>query len=507
MIYLVVLLLCFVIGLNAQVNGILTQNNGKWILKTWGTHQERGYAQGYLLSQPIMQIINTYMYQTVAMSDSAVYNDLLNFYLSHFEVETKYQQEATGIINGLAASGTNIYLAGLQRNINSADILTANCLVDLYFYQSQITGSSNLELNCASISSWGSSTQADAFLQGNVVITRFMDWNQDGSLIANPLLMVSHPTEAGEQDWISFTYPGMIGALSAISASGKAAFLNTGNIHDTNNLNGLHPILLSIRNGIEAQDYNNDGADNITDIYQAIDDQLSLSGTLVHAVSENPVTMTGIIEANNNLGTVMRTSAQNDNLPPGTHLVATNHFRLLNPPVCCTRYGNIVDSLTTNPVISAKRQLSLLIGAAGLQNNMMSMQYEPSSGRLLWSTATLSQPAFQNEMSILNRTELFSLPNSNQDETSALQPIGLNVYPNPAQLNSTVKISSKTRIVASLEVYNLKGQKIAIIHSEKGEFKLITHTAGNEEFSAGIYLLMTKGINGQRMVSKLLLLN
>jgi len=499
-----VLLLC---GLKAQVNGTLTQTDGKWVLKTWGTHQQRGYAHGYLLSQPIMQIFNTYFYQIVAMSNPDVYNNLQNFYLTHFDVEQKYLQEAQGIADGLVASGTDIYLSGLQRNLTRDDILTANCLVDLNFYRSQITGNSNLELNCASLSSWGTSTQADTLLQGSVVVTRFMDWNQDGSLIANPLLIASHPSEPDEQDWVSFTYPGMIGALSAISASGKAAFLNTGNDHTTNNLNSLHPILLSIRNGIEQDDYNNDGADNITDVYQAVADEVSLSGTIVQTISENPLVMTGIIETNNSLGTVLRTVQNNDNLPPGMHLAATNHFRLLTNPICCSRYSNIVDSLTVNPLITAKRQLALLSGAAGLENNMMAIQYIPASGKILWSAATLTLPAYQNEMDNYNLAELLDFTNPIEDETVSHPLTELIVYPNPARLNTVVKITGKSAMASPLAVYNLKGQKVAEIAAQTDGFSWNGKNSINEPVAAGLYLLKTKGADGKFVSAKLLLLH
>jgi len=493
-------------GINAQVNGELSQTSNKWILKTWGTHQQRGYAQGYLLSQPIMQIMNTYMYQTIAMNNPAVYNNLLDFYQTNFEVESKYQQEVQGMVDGLIASGTNVYMSGLQRNINSNDILMANCLVDLYFLQSQITGSSNVELDCASLSSWGTSTQADSILQGSVVISRFMDWNQDVALIANPLLLVSHPSEAGEQSWVSFTYPGMIGALSAISASGKAAFLNTGNIHNYNNVSGLHPILLSIRNGIELQDYNNDGNDNINDIFASISDEVSLAGSIVHAISENPVVMTGIIESNNIDGTVMRTVQNNDDMPPGMHLAATNTFRLLANPVCCTRYSNIVDSLTANPFVTAKRQLSLLSGAAGLQNNMMSMQYIPVSGRILWSTASLSQPAYECELSSFYLSTLLDFSSFSEDEIQFPAKHSLRVFPNPAHQNDQITIQSTTKTTEALEVFNLKGQKIAILTADKGGYEWNGRLDNGKAAGTGIYLIRMKGQGSKGNTNKLLLL-
>jgi hypothetical protein len=504
--YISLIIICLAVGLHSQVNGVLTTVNGKLILKTWGTHTQRGYAQGYLLSEPIMQILNNYFYQSVAMGNPDTYNTVMSFYQAHFTIESKYQQEAQGMVNGLIASGTDITLTGLQRNVTYQDVLMANSLVDLYFYLSQINSNSELQLDCASLSSWGASTQADSLLQGKIVISRFMDWNQDASLIANPLMLISHPSEPDEQDWVSFTYPGMFGALSGISASGKAAFLNTGNVHDYSNLNNLHPILLSIRNGIELYDYNHDCADNITDVFLAVSAGLSLSGTLIHAVSEYPTQKTGIIETNNSQGTVMRTVLNNDETPPGLHLAATNHFRLLDNPVCCTRYSNIVDSLTANPLLTAKRQLSLLAGAAGMENNMMAMQYIPGLGRIMWSTATLTSPAYANEMTTFYLNDLLDFSSPVADETVSPLANQFRVYPNPAHQNEQITIINSIKSSTKLEVYNLKGQKITTISSNKGIYNWNGKTGSGRTAGAGIYLLKLKNSDATDKTAKLLML-
>lgn len=505
LIYLALIMLALFGGLWSQINGELSQVNNKWVLQTWGTHQERGYAHGYLLSQPIMQIFNSYIYPIVAMSNPNVYNNMTTFYSAYFNVEEKYVQEAQGMIAGMQASGTSIYNSGLQRDLNATDILTFNCLVDLYYYNRYVQGNSKLELDCSSLSSWGTATSADSVLAGGLVITRFMDWNQDGSLIANPLLMVSHPSEVNEQKWISFTYPGMIGALSAISESGKAAFLNTGNVHSHNNINGLHPILLSIRNGIEMQDYNNDGTDNMTDIHNAIANELSLSGTIIHAVSENPLALTGIVETNNSQGTVLRTTIHNDALP-GSHLAATNHFRLLNYPVCCTRYANIVDSLYANTFMSPKRQLSVLTGAAGMENNMMAIQYIPGTRMILWSTATLNQPAYQTELTRFDANVLFAFDTQNADDTVVPMSNTITAHPNPAKQNSSIMIKTSDKSTGKVIVYNAKGQRVAVLTSRKGICYWNGKSDVGKSVGTGVYLLKLQTNTETVKATKLLII-
>lgn len=505
-IYLAWLLLVLATGLLAQVNGELTQMDGKWILQTWGTHQQRGFAQGYLLSQPIMQIYHNYIFTILAMSNPLIYNSIVSFYQDSFTVEQKYELEAQGIIDGMLAAGTDIYVADLGRQLNKDDLLTFNCIVDIYPYFSSLNAIGGSAPGCSSLSSWGTSTQADSLLSGSIAISRFLDWDQDATLIGNPLMIISHPSEPDEQKWISFTYPGMIGTLSGISESGKSAFLNMGNVHSYNNITNLHPVLLSIRNAIESADYNNDGTDNVTDVYDAVSDGLSLSGTIIHAASENATALAGVIETNNSLGTVMRTVLNNDVLP-GMHLAATNHFRLLSYPVCCSRYANIVDSLTANPYLSAKRQLAVLRGAAGQDNNMMAIQHIPSLGLLLWSSATLSQPAYLNPMITLDTSTLFAYNTPIENDTQTPAVTSLKVYPNPARANSQITIENTAKSALPLDIYNLKGQKIREVDADGDYYRWDGKTVQGKPAGAGIYLLRVRAAKDSDRAAKLLLLN
>jgi len=499
------LLLATLIPLFAQVNGSLQTIGNKRIMHIWGTHAERGYAYGYLLPTAITSVFHEYIYQTVAMGNPVYYNTLRNFYLTNFSVENKYIQETEAIISGIGAAGGSIYHNGLQRDLDAHDLLLSNAIVDISVYRNEVTGGDELVLGCASLSSWGVSTVADSLLNGRMVITRMLDWSQNSALISNPLIVVNHPSEPGAVKWISFTYPGLIGALSAISETGTAAFLNMGNVSAYNNLNNLHPILLSIRNAIESPDYDQDGQSTPIDVFSAIADQNHMAGTIIHAVSDNDDTLDGIIIENNNLlPAVYRTQHQSGNLPAG-HLAATNHFRHLYYPICCDRYVNIADSLFTNPLMSAKRQLSLLTGATGMAHNLMQIQYIPMNGVIRWLTATTHQPAYSTSALVLNAYELFDFPVPVSDDHLPSPGNMLTLYPNPLVAGIDLQIKADQPI-SEVSLFNLRGQRVLHFscHQKADQF-----TIGTEKLmphAQGVYLLRVRDHIGNINTRKVMLI-
>ncbi len=493
-ILLVLLLLCSL--LPAQVNGNLMSMGGRNVLKTWGTHYERGFAHGYLLGDEVKTVFQDFFFTMLAFSDPVVYNNLWSFYMEHFTIDQRMLQEANGLIAGMTAAGVNTFHNGLNRDLNSEDILLLNAVTDLNY----LNRNDALKLGCASLSSWGSVTSADPVLSGNAVITRFLDWSPNSALIANPLLIVHFPSEQDEQKWISFTFPGMIGALSAINESGLAAFMNTSNDHSYSNISNLSPILFSIRKGVERLDVDGNETYTAEDLWYAIQNDEQLSGTLIQNLMEFPGYRHNSVIETKNGGTVRRIENQAGNLPTG-HIAATNHFRLLSSGTCCTRYSNIQDSLYTNPVMTPKRQLQVLSGAAGMDDNLQSIQYIPSTGYILWSTAILNAPAFSQPGLVLSTSELFSNPSALEDDSIPGAVTSLKVWPNPVQRGESLNVSGKSTL-SNLEIYNLKGQRLKSIEikSKSGEIS----TAG---LSTGIYLIKAKDLSGKSFSKRILVNN
>ncbi|MCK4312369.1 MAG: hypothetical protein KAW88_06515, partial [Candidatus Cloacimonetes bacterium] len=270
-IFVLIFVICIIsFSYSQTVNGDTLTVDGKKILKVWGTHYERGYATGYLLGDRIKSLSENYFISYFFFNNAVLYESTRTYYLNNFEVEDKYQNEAQGIIDGMIYAGIDLYSNTLQRDIDENDILLSNAIIDLLALDELQRDD---ESWCSSLSSWGESTILDPELNGDLVITRNMDWTPHNELLENHLLVVHFPIEENETNWLAFTFPGLFGALSALNEDGLCAFMNMGNNNYHPNLNTFHPIFLSIRNGIETYDYNGDMEINPSDVVDAIQDK------------------------------------------------------------------------------------------------------------------------------------------------------------------------------------------------------------------------------------------
>jgi hypothetical protein len=482
-------------ALAGQVNGNLQQIGDKKVLQVWGSHYERGLAQGYYLGEGVREVFQDFYYTMYTMSSPTVYDAMWNYYQEHFVQDSRVLSEAGGLIAGMIEAGTSTYHSGLQRNLDANDIMLMNAFMDMVLVRERYTGT-RLQLGCSSLSSWGVSTHQDSLLAGNSVLTRFLDWTQNTALFANPVLVVHHPAEQNEQEWLSFTYPGLLGAVSAISANGTSAFVNTGNDNYAIDISNLDPILFAVRRGIEHYDLDGNGNSNSLDIYAAVDAGTQLASSIVHCLSENASGRVPVVVETNNSATVLRYYDNNGNLP-GENLAATNHFRVLNNPTCCDRYNNIQDSLAVSHEVSAKRQWRIMSGAAGLETTLQALQYVPSTGNLLWASAVLGIPAYQTPAITLNANDLFAYSVPNQDEAVPPALPSLNLYPNPARSKGTLSLSGGFDITG-LKLYNLRGQLLLDRKLAQGVRQVSQELPS---LPSGVYLLRAtgdKGLQAQR---------
>ena len=498
------LMLVLFVGLSPaqEVQGDTLTVSDRQLIYLWGTHTERGYACGYLLGEQIREVFEQYFLDYYLQGSAATYAYLRGYYLQHFQVEDKYIQETDGIIAGMLAAGHDPWCELLGRDLNATDILVVNAIVD-YRALSRLPEVPQLpDLGCSSISSWGNATTADPMLEGDLVFIRLMDWSPHSVLHENHLLMIHLPSEQDEQPWISFTFPGLIGALSAVNQAGVGAFLNMGNYHSGNTQELLHPALLTVRNGIEAADYDQSGQCDTADPAASLIDRIQLSGVLVHLVGLLP-DEPEVIECNLDQGQSQRHQLDNT-VVTGDNLVATNHFRTLYAPTYCYRYDNIVDSLQSDPDITAARQWDLLGGAAGTGSNLHAIQYLPASGELLWGISDSQQAGYQDTPVQFLLDDLFDWLEVNSEPVLPGR-IKLEVYPNPGNAQFHLTFILERAAIVRVALHDLLGREIALLLDEPWPAGKQNLQWQAEEFPTGLYIA-TMNAGDVRAATKLLLI-
>ena len=446
---LLVFFLFLLIALHS-VNGQLTDLGDRYLLHVWGNHYERGHAMGYLMGDQIMTVFRDYFFMSVVGNNVSVYNTYRQFYMDHFVTDERYLLELQGMVAGMQESGTDLYHERLARELELDDFLFVNAVADLS------TGQVS-NLGCSSLSSWGQATINDAQLMGKLQITRLLDWTRSPTLINNSVLIVHHPSEADEIKWISFSYPGLIGALSAISEEKAAAFLNVGNSHPNLDDDELTTVLFDVRSGLERSDFNGDGAYSNADLFDALAAGKHLSGSIIHSVQEWPDSSRAVVIETNNTATVRRFHGENSGIA-GDNLAATNHFRKLIDAVYCPRYYRIIDSLNVSPEVSLERQWQIMQGAGGVTTNLMMIQYMPSLNQVLWANATPYNPAYTQEAMSFDLNQLFVQPTHNLDE-SQIPQLRLNLYPNPLQVDQELRDLGGKKL-SKVTIYNIRGQRV-----------------------------------------------
>ena len=127
------------------VNGYLQQVGNQNVLHLWGSNYDMGYAHGYLMADKIRDLVDTYMIGVVCNGSASYYNERLALIPVYQIFFPQYLDEISGMLAGMIASGKNLYVASLQRNIDDRDIKALNLFEETYF-------------GCSSFGVWGNAT-------------------------------------------------------------------------------------------------------------------------------------------------------------------------------------------------------------------------------------------------------------------------------------------------------------------------------------------------------------
>lgn len=452
-----ILLVCvFTAAANAQpVNGIILNASSPYVIKVWGTHYERGYAQGYLLADQIEEIYTGYV---IPMFGS--YLPFVKIMIQQGEalnIPAEYISEAQGVLDGMTDAGVN------TTGLDYLDLLVGNTFLDI----SNMASLKNImKPGCSSLMSWGDATTGTP-LNGKSVITRHLDWSTNAAIVNNQAIIVHFPSEADEQPWIMIGFTGQIGILSGVSSQGLCVFQHQMSDSYTQGLNdaGYEPIWFSLRKMIEKTDYNGDGANDTRDMMAILSNHPAgyADGFIVTALSPSTSGHDSLIAMVAEVAPsapyhVFRYNDYNDSIP-GDNLYAANYEIKRNfANHYCTRYYNVSDALylSNGEDISADSSWSVMrdYSNAGAGNLQM-IQVIPEDLQLYVSFYKGGNPAYLGNPMFFPLDELFEFPTGYEPVLNS----GICVMPNP--VNGSFRIHANAFFGnGTIEICDLNGRQL-----------------------------------------------
>ena len=404
--FLLLLFSCFLIFGNGfieessaqtPINGSFEQIGNQKVLHLWGSYYEMGYAHGYLMADKIRDLVDTFMIPVVAGGVSNYNNGLTLIPLYH-TFYPDYLDEISGMVDGMNASGKNLYVSSLGRNIDDRDIKACNLFIEFYF-------------GCSSFGAWGNATA-----NGQTLIARNYDFFYDtqGNVINDQMLISYEPT--GGTKFVSIGWPGWFGVTSGINEDGVVVMLNAGNGSASNGNGPFHPSTEVLRSILE----------NTTD-----DNYLTQPLSIVNSVYEYTPTIFQIgtpYEGNSNpvyyienspALALIRYAADTDPTNYDDYIIATNHYMLITPPPSSSdesvvRYNTLMNGLvnlfnTGDDKVDSLESWYLLSEVANIvAPTLMSIVVRPNTMDFDVSFATIVNGSVQTAANVQPQTYTFT---------------------------------------------------------------------------------------------------
>ncbi len=476
----IVLVLICKFSISQNVNGIIvSDSNNLTIVKLWGTHQERGFAYGYLLGDKITNIVNGYILPVFGNNIDEARDIIIKG--EDLIIDSIFFQESKALIAGMDSAGTN------TAGIDYIDGLVYNSFLDLI----KLLGIYSDTLGCSSLMDWGDAT-AGTDLEGKSVISRHLDWSAYNALINNQVMAIHLPSEIDEQPWIMIGFAGQMSVLSGLNSQVSVFqhMMSDFNGSTSHNM-GYEPIWLTLRKAIEKKDFNDDGVNNSQDVRDAIAQNTNgyADGYIVAALAPSTAGADSLVALVAELAPqspflVFRSNSHPDNIP-GDNLYAANYeIKRNNHQHYCGRYNSVVSAIGEGTGIGSLENWTIMRDHSNSSSsNLQFMQVIPELGILNLAVHHNGSPAYQHDPVSYDLNELFSPISAINEFENNSTFLKIKLCPNPVQ--SVLKIQAGFDLSNSIySIYNLMGERICF-----GELDGFTNQISIDSFKSGIYFL------------------
>jgi len=306
-----------------SVHGSLETVQGQRVLRVWGTPRQMGHAQGVLLHDEIIEVLDGYALDVISPSQLEAASTL---YGTVADIAPNLREEAQGVVEGMREAGS-ARVERLDREIRATDLLVMGAMTDL------------VAIGCSSLSAWGAATH-DA-MGGDPMVVRNLDWDDEPALLRNQLIVVYQPSDPQRQPVVSVSFAGYLGCLSCLNEAGVTALFNMGYGDGAASLlqaaGGFAPANLMLRDLLERKDVDGDGASRADDIEFGLRAANHAGSFILHVVEPNAEQPARVLEVESD-GVHVRKPGLGEG---DTVLAATNHLRGKDGPQSCRRYDTI----------------------------------------------------------------------------------------------------------------------------------------------------------------------
>jgi hypothetical protein len=303
-----------------NVNGTLTEIDGLSVLRVWGTPHERGYAQGYLLGDKIVRLIDAFLADGILAQSAEQYEQQLLPALGRMKTDAEFESEVRGLLAGIEArAGGSAEVPFLGRALRYDDLLAVTCTGDLK------------RGGCSSFAAWGEMTEDSHTIGG-----RNMDWPEVPVMVETQMILVNVPiADSGKLGWVAVTWPAYLGCVTAMNAEGVTVATHDAEGRPASVRDGFTPYGLMFRRALESAH----AATALEDVAQVLRSGISLVGN--NMMVTRPYSGDGpgavVFEFDGNLsegqGVTLRLPEEK-----AESIICTNHFRLRAPPNEGDRY-------------------------------------------------------------------------------------------------------------------------------------------------------------------------
>jgi len=477
-------------------------SNGAKLLILKGTHEERGYAHGFLLAEDIMNLYKGYFIKTICKNKYKKYKKYKKYFNDKFQVASAYTAEAKGIISGMKEAGVDMICTihkgpmGMftkKFELSYIDILMGTAIAEFVKLD-------KMKLGCSSATRSSTPTSSPEDFENRLggVTIRLLDWPPSKALLDSHVMIVNIPAETDEQPWISWTFSGFIGCLSGVNNEGVAVFYNEEFISESpSNLaknKKFTPIHLITRSAIES-----DKCTRIKYVESEIQNESRGIKSIIMAVGKGANDSEEecvVIESD---GTNYETRhTPKTPWKERSWLVATNHFRkVANVPKDkrkIDRFNSLTWNLNRNHPrkdneeyfkddieILTRGPLETMLASAGSESDTVQvLMYLPNRGLMLWKVKTDLK---QSIAGLRNKEEIYLYDNTVVFELDSLmdgQLTPTTISSERFNLDANVKAKGSAEIAKTVLKERLDIEKGKVDAHTYGVAAHTAATQGNE---------------------------